>query len=247
MTTRSTMDEPVVYRSERSTSHRIERFSFDVPEPAGGHSTRSDAAGSGASSLPGLPIRAAYRQDRRAEACSEAALEMERACAEAYQQGIEAAGGQHEAELRSLREAVSLAVDEFAQDRFRYFRRVEKEVVELSLSIARRILNRESQLDPLVLQGAVRAVLESVSDGSACVMRVRPESVGAWEAWFESQSPRQRPKVVPDGALNADRCILETSMGTTDIGIDAQLREIESGFCDLIASSSINEKSLTTG
>ena len=109
---------------------------------------------------------------------------------------------------------------------------------ELSLSIAKRILHRESQMDPLMLQGAVRAVLDRVADLTSATMRVHPSRLAAWEQWFEQHSRQQRPRLSADASLAVDQCVLETSMGSTDIGVNSQLAEIEHGFCDLLATRS---------
>jgi flagellar assembly protein FliH len=36
-------------------------------------------------------------------------------------------------------------------------------------------------------------------------------------------------------SLEANNCILETDLGTTELGIETQLKEIEKGFFDLLA------------
>jgi flagellar assembly protein FliH len=212
---------------------RIERFNF------------SHAPGTGMSNdgPRQINLRELARQTTDpAENHATPAPDTKQVRAEAYQQGWDAAHANFETELQRERQTVSHALDEFAQDRFRYFRRVEKEVVELSIAIARRILHRESQIDPLVLQGAVRAVLDRVSDNSGSTMRMHPSRVAAWENWFAKHQSRQKPTLVADASLSTDQCVLETSMGTTDIGLQAQLQEIESGFCDLLATRSIEGK-----
>jgi flagellar assembly protein FliH len=41
--------------------------------------------------------------------------------------------------------------------------------------------------------------------------------------------------VKPNPALGANQCVLETELGTTELGIETQLKEIEKGFFDLLA------------
>jgi flagellar assembly protein FliH len=41
---------------------------------------------------------------------------------------------------------------------------------------------------------------------------------------------------VEDSALEPERCVLETSMGTAQLGVEVQLKEIEQGFMDLLAA-----------
>ena len=50
-------------------------------------------------------------------------------------------------------------------ERQNYYRRIEGEVVELALAIARKILHREVQIDPHALAGIVRVTLEKLDTG----------------------------------------------------------------------------------
>jgi flagellar assembly protein FliH len=43
-----------------------------------------------------------------------------------------------------------------------------------------------------------------------------------------------RPQLVGDDAMQAGECTLETHLGSVDLGVRAQLAEIERGFFDLL-------------
>jgi flagellar assembly protein FliH len=43
-----------------------------------------------------------------------------------------------------------------------------------------------------------------------------------------------RPQLVADDGLSAGECTLETHLGSVDLGVKAQLAEIERGFFDLL-------------
>lgn len=127
------------------------------------------------------------------------------------------------------------AVEEFRLERQRYFHRVEEEVVRLALAIAARVLHRESQLDPLLLAGAVRVALDKLSDSSSVVMRVPPVEVAPWKELFRTAANiRIQPGVLEDPSLAPGECMLVTELGTIELGVRAQLEEIEKGFFDLL-------------
>ena len=42
-------------------------------------------------------------------------------------------------------------------------------------------------------------------------------------------------EVKGDPAIEAHNCVLETELGVTELGLDAQLKEVEQGFFDLLA------------
>jgi flagellar assembly protein FliH len=154
----------------------------------------------------------------RNEARTEARLEWER---------------ELEGRIVEERRAVLKACEEFVRERSRYFAGVEAEVVKLALAIAARVLHREAKLDPLLLTGVVRVALEKVADDSATVLRV---PVGAIEMWREVfvASPESSLQVVGDERLAAGECVLDTNVGRVELGVSAQLKEIERGFFDLM-------------
>jgi len=92
------------------------------------------------------------------------------------------AQGQAEFEKKVAAEKQNLlqAVREFARERETYFQRVEAEVVTLAVAIARKILHREAQVDPLLLAGVVRVGLDKVVAGTRVRLRVHPAQVRAW-------------------------------------------------------------------
>lgn len=132
-----------------------------------------------------------------------------------------------------LRAELAGLIETFAAERERYLRAVEAEVVKLSLAIAARILRRESELDPLLLTGAVRVALGQLAASTRVKLRVPAAQTDLWsEAVALIPNLPLRPVVVGDEAMRAGDCIVETELGSVDIGVRAQLREIERGFFD---------------
>jgi flagellar assembly protein FliH len=134
------------------------------------------------------------------------------------------------------RTRINLAIDSFQQERDLYYQRVEEEVVRLTLAIARKILHREAQVDPLVLTAVARVALEKIASGSRVRLRVPAEETGKWqETLTASENLRPQPEVVADTTLSSAQLILESEVGTADLSLEAQLKEIEQGFLDLLA------------
>ncbi len=130
-------------------------------------------------------------------------------------------------------EQVAEWVEGFRQERERYFEAVEREVVELALAVAARILRREAQMDPLLLTGAVRVALGQIAHSTEARLRVPPDELELWtEAMALMPNLAVKPKVVAGAGMRLGDCAMETEMGTVDLGIRAQLSEIERGFFD---------------
>jgi flagellar assembly protein FliH len=126
-------------------------------------------------------------------------------------------------------------LEQFRLEQQNYFHHVEGEVVRLALAIAARVLHREAHLDPLLLSGAVRVALEKLGDSSNVVMRVPPREVAQWKDFFRAAgNMRIQPGVLEDPSLSPGECLLITDLGTIELGVRAQLEEIEKGFFDLL-------------
>jgi flagellar assembly protein FliH len=128
---------------------------------------------------------------------------------------------------------VLAACEEFRKERVKYFAGIEAEVVKLALAIAARVLHREVKLDPLLLAGAVRVALEKLAEGSTVVVRVPADEVDRWrEILAEGQG--HSLELMGDESLHAGECVIDTSVGRVELGVNAQLEEIERGFFDLL-------------
>jgi flagellar assembly protein FliH len=142
----------------------------------------------------------------------------------------------HEGHLQQMRDSLRLALLEFGRERATYFEKVETEVVELALSIARKVLHREAQVDPLLLAAMVRVALDKIESNTKVVVRVHPRYAADCRSFFASNmEPQAVPEVEEDPQLEGERCLLQTELGTTEIGVDVQLKEIEQGLMDLLA------------
>ena len=155
----------------------------------------------------------------------------------ARQEGLAEARKNFDEQLARERASLAAALAQFTRDRASYFQKVEAEVVQLALAIARKILHREAQLDPLLLAGIVRVALEKIDGATGVILRVHPQNAAAWREYFSAHlNPSDRPQMVEDPAQELERCTLETSMGTAVVGMEVQLKEIEQGLMDLIAA-----------
>src|SRR6201986_1012138 len=103
---------------------------------------------------------------------------------------------------KCAQEKVTRVLKEFEHERVEYFRRVEGEVVQLALAIARKILHREAELDPTLLKGIVRVTLEQFDRGTSVDLFVPPRDVTDWRHFFAGQSEGTPvPEVHEDSAL----------------------------------------------
>ncbi len=138
-------------------------------------------------------------------------------------------------ELKRERQRIGQSILQFEQSRKEYFVRVEREVVQLSLAIAAKILHRESQVDPLLITALVRVAVDQLKEGTVACIRVRPEDASLWTETFAFEIAKGTVGVVQDAALSPKDCILDTPLGSVNLSLDVQLKEVERGFLDILA------------
>jgi flagellar assembly protein FliH len=71
-------------------------------------------------------------------------------------------------------------------------------------------------------------------DRSDVILRVSLTDVDAWKLVFHTVEQSERPQVIGDARLQRGDCVLDTKMGTVELGVSVQLEEIEKGFFDLL-------------
>ncbi len=158
---------------------------------------------------------------------------------EARDQGWAQARQEFETELvRRLaeeRRLVERMTVEFARDRQRFFAAAEGQVVRLALAVARKVLQRESVSgDGMPLRAAVKAALGRVQDASQTTLRVSESEHHRWAAMIAESRLAERVVVVADGAMVEGECVLETSVGSVELGIEAQMAEVGRSFEELM-------------
>jgi flagellar assembly protein FliH len=152
-----------------------------------------------------------------------------------FREGAAKARAESDAETQKQRHAVVEALRAFAHQRDEYFRRVEAEVVHLALAIARKVLHREAQTDPLLLSGMVRVALEKIAASQNVRLRVNPSQIAAWNDYLTQHADLGvLPELSGDATLETNQCQIETELGVTKLSLEAQLKEIEQGLFDLL-------------
>jgi len=147
---------------------------------------------------------------------------------------------------RYKRQLAALAV-KFSEERDRYLAAVEREAVKLALAVAARILRREAQMDPLLLTGAVRVALGHLAASSEVELRVPAPELELWkEAIAHLPHLALKPTVTAGEGMRLGDCTIESKVGTVDLGVRAQLAEIERGFFDRAGTVAVSANDAIT-
>jgi flagellar assembly protein FliH len=162
--------------------------------------------------------------------------DRERIEREAYQRGFTdgktVGKEQAAAEVQPVLERLSRCLSEVAALRPRMRRDAEKDLVKLSIAIARRVLHRELTLDPESIEGLIKVALDRLESRELCTVRVYPDQEAAIRILLDRFSNAHKIEIISDKSLRLGDVLLETAHGSIDASVDAQLNEIERGFAD---------------
>jgi flagellar biosynthesis/type III secretory pathway protein FliH len=180
----------------------------------------------------------ATRTEREHQAPGLSLQEVEDRLNRARSEAIASTEGRLRAEFESRArveaEKIRHALELFQGERRDYFSRVESDVVHLALSIAAKILHREAQVDTMLVAALVRVAIEKLHDGSRVSVRVPPAEAEKWRIFLANPLNSSTVEIVEDAHLEPGDCVLETDLGSANFSIEAQLKEVERGFFDLL-------------
>lgn len=162
--------------------------------------------------------------------------ERERVEREAHQRGFaegKALGKeQAAAEIQPMLDRMGRALAELSSLRSQVRRDAEKDLLKLSIAIARRVLHRELTLDPESIEGIIRVAIEKLQSKDLCRVRVHPDQEAAIRSSLDRFSSANKIEMISDASLQSGDVLFETSHGDIDASIESQLREIDRGFAD---------------
>ncbi|MGE3841613.1 MAG: FliH/SctL family protein [Vicinamibacterales bacterium] len=154
-----------------------------------------------------------------------AALERD-AFAKGYAQGeragMEAGAKRIEAMLRRL----SQTLEELGQLRQTIAKETEREVVQLALALARRIVHREVTLDPTLVAAMAHVALEKVGETTPATIRLNPDDYTAVSAQRGQNWEGARVTILPDPAVTRGGCVVQSDFGQVDGALDAQFEQM---------------------
>jgi flagellar assembly protein FliH len=154
-----------------------------------------------------------------------AALERD-AFAKGFAQGEQAGADQASQRGEAMLYRLMQTIEELTQVRAQMIQQTERQMVQLALAVARRVIHREVSIDPDLLIAMARVALERLGETAQVKIRLHPEDYQAAGAERVAQQAGSNVTVVADAHLSRGGCRIESDMGMLDAGVDAQLHEI---------------------
>lgn len=108
--------------------------------------------------------------------------------------------------------------------------KTEKEIVTLSMAIARKVIHQEPSINPEMLVHTIQNALMAVTVHAPLLIRIHP-SEAALIAGYRDQLPVEgEVSFVADAAITPGGCVIEGASGDIDARIETQMRIIEDAF-----------------
>ncbi len=134
--------------------------------------------------------------------------------------------------LQYIVPALQTATAQLIQDREQILLQWESAAIQLSLTLAERIVRRELQLQPGAPRALIAEVLQLTAGASSIVLRLHPTDVQDIKAhsveWQQLLSTPATLKVISDPQITRGGCLVETPQGTIDGRIETQLARLAS-------------------
>jgi flagellar assembly protein FliH len=153
-----------------------------------------------------------------------AALEREaftKGYAQGERAGLEAGGKRAEAMLRR----VAQTIEELGGLRQTLIQETEREMVQLALTLARRVVHREVTLDPELAAALAHVALERLGTTTPATIRLNPEDYTI-VAQDSARWGGQTVTVVPDPSISRGGCLVDSAFGSVDATIETQFDEL---------------------
>ena len=136
--------------------------------------------------------------------------------------GVEAGAKRADAMLRRLAQTL----EDLAQLRRTMIRQTERQMAQIALTLARRVVARELSLEPDLIAAMAHVALERLGETAPATIRLNPDDYAIVAAQRGSQWEGPQVTVVPDPSVARGGCLVESDFGLVDASLDAQFEEL---------------------
>lgn len=149
-----------------------------------------------------------------------------------YSQGEKAGGDAVMARTGAMVQQLTESFEALATLRTEVLRRSEQQTVQLALSIAQRLIQREVSLDRTILVVMAHAALDRLAECVSATIRLHPDDYAAVAASLPQHDPNGHVQVVPDTTVHRGGCVVQSDFGLMDVSHQAQLDELSRAMLD---------------
>lgn len=179
------------------------------------------------------------------EAQEQAKLTCDEACKKGYEEGFQKGYEEAKAELIELIVSFKNFEDELRRQKIEALKLAEKELVELALAIAKKVVRYEVDHTK---QTVIRAISESIpqlADKEEILIRVNPEDLKVVQECAQDVKSAEpaivKLDIAPDDRVSKGGAIVQSSSGSVDTDIDILIETLEKDLRELMPRVEIDE------
>jgi flagellar assembly protein FliH len=149
-----------------------------------------------------------------------------------FRQGEQSGMAMAEQKMEAIMKRHAETILEIGRMKSSLYAQVELEVAKLAIEVAKKIIYREIQVDPNIIQTLIRVTLANVAAKNPVTVRVNPidfNYISERQA-EQSQTEARNISIVPDKSIERGGCLVETDCGDIDARLEEKFREVEHSF-----------------
>lgn len=162
---------------------------------------------------------------------------------EGYKQGYNEATEKVEQQLNVELKKIDQLRQDMYKEKVSILKQCEKEMVELSIEIAKKILHVELEDDNTYLE-FIRGIMANIVGEKTIQMRVNKEDferiLKNKDYLISSIEGLEDIEIIKDRYLTKGSCIIDGGIGTIDGSIDTQIKQIEEAFNTIVGNDEFN-------
>jgi flagellar assembly protein FliH len=167
--------------------------------------------------------------------------EKEEAYRNGYSDGLQMGTAKGQEEAAKIRGEFNQLIIDVKNQRGEIFRQAEREIIELALAIARRIITVQAESTPEIVIDSARKAVKLLLDRTNLVVKVAPEQEmfirENIDRLYEMDDRIQKIDIETDRRVGPGGCMLDTESGNVDARIETELQNIE----DTLRKTNLNQ------
>ncbi|MGI6548912.1 MAG: FliH/SctL family protein [Syntrophomonadales bacterium] len=174
----------------------------------------------------------------RVKAEKEAVLLKEQAMNNGYQSGWERAREEARQQLEQANQQSKDLLEAANRERLDIIRSCEKIIIQMSMDIARKIVEKELTTNSDIIVKLVGSIMEYMNGADAFKILVSPEDFAILVKEFGEHTGLsggdQKIQVLADQKISRGGCIVETDLGSVDARLETRISSLEDSLMDVV-------------
>jgi flagellar assembly protein FliH len=158
-----------------------------------------------------------------------------------HEEGYAAGAAAAEAAMALSVERLAHLASEVLEQHAGFYRAAERQVVDLALQIAQKVVEREVENMPDLAVGVIRAALDEMDARTAVRVRVSPEDQELLRRrWSQVVPPgidASRIELQPDERIQSGGAVIETTQGQVDAQLETKLAQLGNALWTFVTDS----------